>query len=483
MHWERRLYSIASLRCAFICSLVASVSGRTSYAVILCAALIIAAPSIFNSARAADEQLVTFEALRGPPSFTGVEAPLTVGHATFSGGQVLTNVARLRRVNRTSVYGVWHRCTGCANTITIEFSQSVSDVSFMLMNARMGKLRFEVSDDTGHTASFVLNPYFLGGSSTTVTLPSTGISRIVIGEAEKDSPFWHFFVDNLRYAVNEGQEYLVSFSAFIPHDNVPGGPTASCLARGNLPPGLVRRGLPPRSKARWKRDAGLPGGGRATGNRVFGTQSADEGDGRTRKRRLYFAGDNRGFSPAAPTYRVRQLVTVIHDETQDTDGIDDGIKDGSLRNLADEVRAYADDAMADGVINVADEDGTSNDCHLFHQANLAETDLMDIEVARTGPNSLEIRFRGTLHNPLVGPSEVLGAIDWDFAMTLDASADPVQWTLNGAHDGFPAYEIYVNGETVYQYDPGVPPYEFSRHVRKLLPPLDVAVTSESGGLQ
>ncbi len=452
-------------------------------AVILIAGTLVALLLPVATAHAAEPELVNFEEFRGPRTFTGAQPPLTVGSATFSGGQLLTGVFRLRRVNRSTVYGVWHGCAGCSRTITIDFAEPVSDVSFMLMNGRMGKLWFEVSDDTGHTSEFVLNPYFLGGSAATVTLPSSGIRRIVIGEAVRDSPFWQFYVDNLRYSIDEGREYLVSFSAFIPHDNVPGGPTASCLAGKPAPPGLARRGPPPRSNARWLRDSALPGQGWARGNPVFGTGTGSADDGTSRKRVLYFGGDNRAFDPAAPTYRVRQLVTVIPDETEDADGVNDGIKAGSLRNLAEEVRAYAEDAMDDGVLDVADEDGRSNDCRLFHKAHLAETDLMTVDVARTGPKSLEIRLQGTLHNPLVGPAEVLGAIDWDFTLALDASVEPAQWTLNGAHDGFPAYEIYVNGQAVYQHDPGPPPYEFSRHMRKLLPPLDVAVTNESGGLQ
>lgn len=490
MYWHEWLYTWGDRSRANFHSLRFTTFSRWIQAGTLCAALIVAAPVLIGPAHAAEEQLVDFGEFWGPRSFTGIEPPLTVGHATFSGGQILKNVARLSRVNRTSVYGVahsrnlfgWPFCLGCARTITIEFSEPVADVSFMLMNARMGKLWFEVTDDTGHAATFLLNPYFLGGSATMVTLPSSGISKIVVGEADKDSPFWQFFVDNLRYTVDEGQEFLVSFSAFVPHDNVPAGPTASCLAKSNLPPGLVRRGAPSRSKARWARAADLPGRGKGQGNPVFWTGNSDEGDGQGRKRRLYFAGDNRGFHPAAPTYRVRQLVTVFPDQDHDTDGTVDGIKEGSLRNLAQEVRAFADDAMEDGVIDTGDEDETSNDCRLFHQAYLAETDLMDIGVTRTGPKAVEIRFNGTLYSPLVGPAQVLGAIDWDFTMILDASADPVRWTVDGAHDGFPAYEIYVNGTTIYQHDPGPAPYEFGKDVRKLLPPLDIAVAGKSGEL-
>jgi hypothetical protein len=80
--------------------------------------------------------------------------------------------------------------------------------------------------------------------------------------------------------------------------------------------------------------------------------------------------------------------------------------------------------MTDGIIDLADEDGIANDCSLFHKAHLAETDLMDVVVARTGPHSLDIRCSGTLDSPLAGPAQVLGAIDRGFTLSLDNSTEP-----------------------------------------------------------
>lgn len=101
---------------------------------------------------------------------------------------------------------------------------------------------------------------------------------------------------------------------------------------------------------------------------------------------------------------------------------------------------------------------------------------------RTGPQSLQVRFSGSLDSPLMGPSEALGQIDWDFTLTLDNTYEPGGWVLSGAHDGFPAYEIYINGTPVYQHDPGPAPYDFAGQVQKLLPPLDVEFAETSGDL-
>lgn len=441
--------------------------------------LVVAAPLAAGPAQAGEE-FINFNEFTGPQILAAAEPPLTLGSATISGGQIATNVPRLRNFNRSTVYGTAHFCDGCQSTITIEFSQPVSNVSFLLMNGRLARPWFEVRDDAGDTVEFRLGNYFGAGSRKLVNLPSSGIRKIVIGQTDSvTSFFWRFYIDNLRYTVDEGQQYLVSFSAFVPHDSVPAAPTASCLSRNNWqPPGLARVGRQPTDKARWARDGGFKPGNRGTPF-MFGGGSADpdsELDGDSRK--LYFGGDNRGFHPAAPTYRVRQLVAVIPDQILDADGL----VDGSVQNLAGEARAYAEDAMADGIIDLADEDGLASDCSLFHKAHLAETDLMDVAVTRTGPKTVNIRFGGALDSPLAGPAQVLGAIDWEFTLTLDSSVEPGRWTLSGAHDGFPAYEIYINGIEVYRHDPGLPPYEFARDVRKLLPPLDITVATTSGDL-
>jgi len=447
----------------------------TSLAVLL----VVAAPLATGSAQAGEE-FVNFEEFTGPPTLAAIEPALTIGNATFTGGQIATNVSRLGRKNGSTVYGTAHFCSGCKYTITIEFAQPVSNISFMLMNARRAIQWFEIRDDAGGIFKYRLGPHFVRTSSTQVTLPSSGIRKIVIGQVSGATAiWWQLYIDNLRFTVDESQQYLVNFSAFVPHDSVPAAPTAFCLYKRNwLPPGRERVGRPLTSNARWTREVdSTPAYDRppvmVAGN---GVDAADDLKGN--RRELYFAGDNRDFTPAATTYRVRQLVTVIPDETLDADGT----KDGSIQNLAGEARAFAADAMADGIIDVADEDGIANDCRLFHKAHLAETDFMNVAVTRTGPQSLDIRFSGTLDSPLAGPAQVLGAIDWDFTLSLDNSTKPGRWTLSGAHDGFPAYEIYINETPVYLHDPGAPPYEFAKDVNKLLPPLDVEIAETSGDI-
>ncbi len=85
-------------------------------------------------------------------------------------------------------------------------------------------------------------------------------------------------------------------------------------------------------------------------------------------------------------------------------------------------------------------------------------------------------------NPLAIFAEGFGSLDWDFTIEIDTSGGTPQWTLTGRHDGFPAYEIYLNDTEIYRYSPGSPPYEFLTHVRKLLGRKDVNVGNLSGSL-
>lgn len=48
---------------------------------------------------------------------------------------------------------------------------------------------------------------------------------------------------------------------------------------------------------------------------------------------------------------------------------------------------------------------------------------------------------------------VLPAIDYDFTMRYDANKK--SGTPDGAHDGFPSYEVYKDGELIYNFDEGI----------------------------
>lgn len=354
------------------------------------------------------EELIDFEQFTGPSVFNGIDPPLTVGVATFSGGQVL-NAATFLPADPTVVYGTAFFCPGCLPTLTIDFSVPVSDFSMLVLNGQTFVVTYFLQDDQGGTDSVTLDANFNGGAGV-VSLPSSGIQQVTLTSSTGS---WDFLIDEVRFTPEE--EFDISFSSFIPANNVIGPPQSRC-------------GFPPTN-------------------------------------RLYFEGDDRSFDPDATSFRTRQLVTVIPNEATDSDGL----KEGSDQNLVGETRAYAPDALADGTIDASDDDGTLGDCTLLHDTGTASTGDMEIEVTRLGPDRVQVHLFGGAGNPLV-----FGApdIDWDFTIEIDTSQDPPQWTLTGSHDGFPAYEIYINGQTIYTYSPGTPPFDFG-DLRALFPPLDV----------
>lgn len=191
---------------------------------------------------------------------------------------------------------------------------------------------------------------------------------------------------------------------------------------------------------------------------------------------LYFAGDNRTFSPRILSYRTLQIVTVIPDAIADPDGL----KEGSLFNAAGESKSYAADALADGKIDAADDDRVLLDCHLLENRRAADTSDMRIDVTRINAYQVSVHLHGNAANPLVVGAQILAPIDWDLTINIDTASPIPLWTLSGTHDGFPAYEIYINGTPIYTYDPGPAPYTV-RQVVRLLPPMDVAIPPAYGG--
>ena len=184
---------------------------------------------------------------------------------------------------------------------------------------------------------------------------------------------------------------------------------------------------------------------------------------------LYIRLDDRGFAPHAATYRSRQLVTVIPDESVDVDGL----KEGSKRNLVNPTKVYAADALP--IIDDNDDDDTLDDCHLLVDIKepIPNPPDMHIDVKRTGPRTVRVHLFGNagtgFPNRIIRPCP----ISWDFSLDVDVSGQRPTVAISGAHDGFPAYEIYVDDFRVYDYSI-LPPTSVA-HLAPLCGPLDIPV--------
>jgi hypothetical protein len=192
---------------------------------------------------------------------------------------------------------------------------------------------------------------------------------------------------------------------------------------------------------------------------------------RGRPQRLYYAGDDGGFDANATAYRTEQNVTLVADAASDADGLADGT--GPLNDTGT-TYGYAGDALEDGRIDGADDDGVLGDCHLLHAVGKATTEDMRIAVNRVGPKQVLARFVGHAANPLVFTPDPSFGISWDLTVTVNAQGEKPQVTVLGDHDGFPAYEVFVNDVRVYGWEPVPFPYSFVDTLA-LLPPMEVPV--------
>jgi hypothetical protein len=166
-------------------------------------------------------------------------------------------------------------------------------------------------------------------------------------------------------------------------------------------------------------------------------------------------------------------VTVI----TDSDVASDGLKEGSVENLVGATKSYASDALANGTIDAADDDGALGDCTLLHETATASASNMHVDVSRTSDSAVSVHLFGGASNPLVAGAP---AIDWDFIINIDASGSTPQYTLQGTWDGFPAVEIYINGESIYVNSPGPGPYSFTSDLIKLFPGIGDVTVNQSG---
>jgi hypothetical protein len=121
---------------------------------------------------------IDFNELSGPSAFTGVQPSLNEGIATFSGGQVLSNATNLP-VDRGSVYGTSSFCQGCLSSISIVFSQTVSNFSVVVINGNTVTVTYTVRDDQGGIQTITLVPNVASGSGM-IVLPENNISSVSI---------------------------------------------------------------------------------------------------------------------------------------------------------------------------------------------------------------------------------------------------------------------------------------------------------------
>lgn len=378
-------------------------------------------------------------------------------------GQPLTHGG----VDGSGSYGtVKSECSGCLGSVMIAFfvpgsttKKPLDAVKLTIVNPTKTRRQYRVM--INNKLSMNLMHFVEGGASLEVEVlksaPAYGEAIWKITISEVSSSGWPFYVDNVKFDDLSGvASKLVEFRAFIPGDNAPTAPNVFCIA------------LPEATSD-----------GSVAAATVF--RGSTESVTSATRRELVVIGDSREHAAGADSsHRVAQSVALIPSKKSNPDGF----VDGSEKNEVADMELFAEDALRGRTISdSAMNDMDGGDCSEFHETRNLSAGRMKVNVSRPGgsQSSVSATFTGSVDTPFDISRSGKGAMDWNLTLTID---EDDKWELTGAHDGFPAYEIYVGGEMVYESNPGDGPgttYTFGRDIRKLQGTMDVRV-NESGTL-
>lgn len=158
-------------------------------------------------ATCARADVIDFEsqASAGAGRFTGIpDSPLTVGIATLSGGELLRAEFGLP-ADPTAVYATEGLFGVESNPLTITFARPVDSFSIQIANGDGQNQSYTLSDDLGDTVTKQLAlPGAASGSTATITLPGSGITRVTISSANPD--FWNFAIDDVSFNATAAPE-------------------------------------------------------------------------------------------------------------------------------------------------------------------------------------------------------------------------------------------------------------------------------------
>ena len=133
-------------------------------------------------------------------NLTGIpDSPLTIGIATFTGGELRSGLINLP-ADETGVYaseGLFG--SGETNPLVITFATPVSDFSVLVANGDAQNQTYTVSDELGDSASVTLAlSGSLNNAAKTVALSGSDITTVSITSANVS--FWNVAIDNVTFS-------------------------------------------------------------------------------------------------------------------------------------------------------------------------------------------------------------------------------------------------------------------------------------------
>jgi hypothetical protein len=183
-----------------------------------------------------------------------------------------------------------------------------------------------------------------------------------------------------------------------------------------------------------------------------------------------FAGDNRSSgSPARATWsetgshRTQQKLKLMPIQSADANGLVDNAfganADGQGHNdryvhigESHEFEMTSSLDSSGNITGTAWADSTVGDSTLMVAKGTANQNTVWVESTTwLGDRKLAVKCRCNSGNPLVTGAPGIGYTLTITADYTDLSAP--KYSLEGTHDGFPAYEVYINSTRVHHYDP------------------------------
>ena len=184
-----------------------------------------------------------------------------------------------------------------------------------------------------------------------------------------------------------------------------------------------------------------------------------------------FSGDDRSSgSPARSTWsengshRTQQKFHVIAYQSADTNGLADNAfganADGRGNNdrlvHIGTTKSYEASSSLDSSGNLTQQalaDTSPGAPYMIATDTAPQTDIEIKSTNWLSDKSIEINCEADSANPLIQLPFGLGppAINYTLKLTIDRNNNT--YSLEGTHDGFPAYEVYINGNRIYEHDP------------------------------
>jgi len=172
-----------------------------------------------------------------------------------------------------------------------------------------------------------------------------------------------------------------------------------------------------------------------------GTTYIDNGNSRKDPLDSSLTSGSALFIQNSPEFKVRQTLKVCTFPNYDPDG---SKEEATKKTIVGETRGYEESVLVNGEIPAGSAPIATG---------TATPDVDNAIVHHSSEESVVAEFQMSVSNPLVFASS-LAPIQYDIFVKIDRS-DPSHptYVIEGNSCEFPGYEVYINGQLVYHYDP------------------------------